>query len=112
MAINQSSPHGAYNSAVPFPEWVDEVYLGSAAAETYTVPQSAGFCVLTSNLPFWGRIVTGEDVAVVPTDNVSDGTGSFYIAAGIQCKLGSGKSLSMIRGTAAATTVSIGVYRA
>ena len=112
MGVVQASPHGLMNSAVPFPEWVDEVYLGSAAAETYTVPQSAGFCLITSNLPFWGRIVTGVDAAVVPTDNVSDGTGSFYIAAGVQCKLGSGKSLSMIRATAAATTVSIGVFRA
>lgn len=112
MAVIQSSPHGAMNSAVPFPEWVDVVYLGSGSAETYSVPQSAGFCIITSNLPFWARIVTGVDTAAAPSDNVSDGTGSFYIAAGIQCKLGSGKSLSMIRATAAATVITIGVYRA
>ena len=112
MPVNQASPHGAYNSAVPFPEWVDVMYLEDGTADTYVVPAAAGFCVITANLPFWGRIVTGEDAASVPTDEVADGTGSFYIAAGIQCKLGSGKSLSMIRGTAAATIVTIGVYRA
>jgi len=109
MALTQMSPHGLMNSAVPFPQWVDTVVLGSASAESYTVPAGAGYAVITSALPFYGCI---SGTAVVPTTEITDGTGSFYVAAGIQCKLGSGKTLSMIRGTAASTIVTIGVYHA
>lgn len=111
MAINQASPHGAYNSAVPFPEYVDAVVLGAGTAETYTIPPAAGFAILTATLPFYARIVTGVDVAAAPSTGVTDGTSSFYVAAGMQCRLGSGKSLSLVRATAASTVVTIGVYR-
>ena len=111
MPVNQASPHGAYNSAVPFPEWVDAVVLGDGTAFEYTIPQASGYAVITATLPFYARIVTGEDVAVVPTDEVADGTASFYVGAGIQCRLGSGKTLSMIRATASSTVITIAVYR-
>ena len=109
MALTQMSPHGLMNSAVPFPQWVDTVVLGAGTAESYTVPANAGYAVITSALPFYGCI---SGTAVVPTTEITDGTGSFYVAAGIQCKLGSGKTLSMIRGTAASTVITIGIYRA
>lgn len=109
MAIDQASPHGLMNSAVPFPQWVDTVVLGADTAETYTVPAGAGFCLITAALPFYACI---SGTAVVPTTEITNGSGSFYVSAGMQCKLGSGKSLSMIRATAASTIITIGVYRA
>jgi len=108
MPITQASPHGVMNSAVPFPLWVDAMVLGAGTAESYTVPASAGFAIITANLPFYACV---SGTAVVPTTEITDGTGSFYIAAGMQCKLGSGKTLSMIRATAASTVITIGVYR-
>ena len=109
MGVVQASPHGLMNSAVPFPQWVDTVVLGAGTAESYTVPANAGYAVITSALPFYGCI---SGTAVVPTGEITDGSGSFYIGAGIQCRLGSGKTLSLIRATAASTVVTIGVYRA
>lgn len=112
MGVTQYSPHGLMNSAVPFPEYVDAVVLGAGTAESYTVPARAGFAIITASLPFYARVVTGVDVAAAPSTEIADGTGSLYIAAGMQCKLGSGKTLSMIRATAASTVVTIGVYLA
>lgn len=109
MGVVQASPHGLMNSAVPFPQWVDAVVLGAGTAESYTVPSSSGFAILTATLPFYACI---SGTAVVPTGEIVDGTGSFYVAAGMQCKLGSGTTLSMIRATAASTIVTIGVFRA
>lgn len=108
MPITQASPHGVMNSAVSFPLWVDNMFLGSDSAESYAIPAGAGFAIITSNQPFWARV---GGTAAIPTTEITDGTGSFYIAAGMQCKLGSGKTLSMIRATAASTVITIGVYR-
>lgn len=109
MALTQTTPHGLNPATVKFPLWVDAVVLGAANAESYTVPASAGFALITATLPFYGCI---SGTAVVPTTEITDGTGSFYVAAGIQCKLDSGQTLSMIRATAASTIITIGVYRA
>ena len=107
--VTQPSPHGLMNSAVPFPEWVDNIVLAGGLATAYTVPLAAGFSVITASAPFYARI---GDEAVVPASTVIDGSGSFYVAAGMQCKIGSGKVLSMIRATATEAVITIGVYRA
>lgn len=109
MAITQTTPHGINPVTVKFPKWVDAIVLGTAAAESYTVPAGAGYALVTSTLPFYGCI---SGTAVVPVTEISDGTGSFYMAAGIQAKLDSGQTLSLIRATAASTIVTIGVYLA
>lgn len=109
MGVTQSSPHGVMNSAVSFPLWVDNMYLGADSAESYTIPAGAGFAVITANQPFWARV---GGTASIPTTEVADGTGSFYVAAGMQCKLSSGKTLSVIRVPSTTTIISIGVYRA
>jgi len=108
MPITQASPNGVMNSAVPFPQWVDAIVLGSASAESYTVPAGAGYAVITCNAPVWACI---SGTATIPAADTTDGTSSFYLAAGMQCKLGSGKTLSVIRASGAAI-VSIGVYHA
>jgi hypothetical protein len=108
MAITQQTPHGVNPGSVEFPLWVDAVFLGAGTEETYTVPANAGFALFTCTLPVWGCL---SGPAVIPATEITDGTGSFYISAGIQCKIGSGDSISFIRATAANTIVSIGVYR-
>ena len=108
MALTQTVPNSVSGSAVPFPDWVDTVVLGAGTAESYVVPAGAKYVLITSALPFYGRT---SGTASVPTTETTDGTGSFYVAAGIQCKIGSGKTLSLIRGTAASTIITIGVYR-
>ena len=109
MAITQTTPYGLNPSTVKFPLWVDAVFLGAGTAESYTVPAAAGYALITCTLPVWACI---SGTAVVPTTEITDGSGSFYLSAGIQCKLDSGQTVSFIRGTAANTIVSIGVYRA
>ena len=107
MALTQTVPAAFYQGIIPFPLWVDAVVLGGAGAESYTVPASASFCLITCNAPVYGCI---SGTAVVPVAGTTDGTASFYIAAGTQVKLDSGDTLSLIRASAAAV-VTIGVYR-
>ena len=109
MGVVQTTPHGINPITVKFPLWVDAIVLGSAAAESYTVPAGAGYALITANLPFYGCV---SGTAVVPTTEITNGTGSFYMAAGIQVKLDSGQTLSLIRATAASTIITIGVYLA
>lgn len=108
MAITQGVPHGINPITIKFPLWVDAVVLGAATAESYTVPAGAGYALITCTAPVWACI---SGTAVIPTTEVTDGTASFYLASGIQVKLDSGQTLSLIRASAAAT-VSIGVYLA
>ena len=108
MPLTQGVPHGINPITVKFPKWVDAIVLGSAAAESYTVPAGAGYALIVCTAPVWACI---SGTAVIPADNITDGTASFYLSAGIQVKLDSGQTLSMIRASAAAT-VSIGVYLA
>lgn len=82
--------------------------LGAGTAESYTVPAGAKYALITSALPFYGCL---SGTAVVPTGEITDGSGSFYVAAGMQCKLGSGRTLSLIRATAASTIITIGVFK-
>lgn len=107
MAITQTVPAQFYGSIIPFPLWVDAIVLGGAGAESYTVPASASFCLITCNAPVWACV---SGTAVIPVADTIDGTASFYVAAGTQVKLDSGATLSLIRASAAAV-VSIGVYR-
>lgn len=108
MGVLQHSPNAVTGSSVSFPLWVDDMYLGADVAESYTIPSGAGFALISANQPFWARV---GGTASVPTTEVADGTGSFYVSSGMQCKLDSGKTLSMIRVPSTTTIVSIGVYR-
>lgn len=107
MAITQSVPSKFSGSLVTFPLWVDEMFLGISTAESYTVPASAGFCIITCTTPVWARV---NGTASVPIGEVTDGTGSFYVASGTQMRLEGGSTLSLI--STAASIVSIGVYQA
>jgi hypothetical protein len=106
MAITQSVPAKFYGSIIPFPLWVDDMFLGVATVESYTVPADASFCIVTCTTPVWACI---SGTAAVPTTEIADGSGSFYISAGTQMKFDSGDVVSFI--SAAASIVSIGVYR-
>jgi hypothetical protein len=109
MGVVQASPHGLMNSAVPFPEWVDNIVLAGGLDTDYTAPAASGFCVLTSSAPIYAKI---GGAATIPVASAVDGTGSFYVAAGMQFKVGSGKVISMISATSTEAVITIGVYRA
>lgn len=106
MAITQTVPAVFSSNCLLFPKWCDALFLGVNTAESYTVPDSASFCLITCTTPIWARVGA---TAVIPTTEVADGTAPFYVAAGTQMKLDSGSTLSCI--SAAASIVSIGVYR-
>lgn len=106
MALTQTVPAAFYKGIIPFPLWVDVMALGASTAESYTVPASASFCIITCTTPVWARI---SGTAAIPSTEIADGSGSFYVSSGTQMKLDSGGTLSLI--SAAASLVSIGVYR-
>lgn len=109
MALTQYSPHGAINSAVSFPEYVDVLKLAGGAASSYTIPSGSGFAIITSQAPFYAKI---GGTATIPAASVTNGSGSFYVATGMQCKLNSGKALSCVSATATEAIITIGIYRA
>lgn len=106
MAVVQPIPSSFSKNTIIFPKWVDNVVL-SAGAVTYTVPAGASFCIISCDAPIW---VSDTGTAAVPTVNVLDGTGSFYLSGASQMRLDGG-TISLIKASATAN-VSIGVYLA
>lgn len=102
------APSQLYTGTVGFPTYVNAIVLGSGTAESYVVPAGSKFCLITSTLPWWGRI--GGTAVAGNTTEVTDGTASFYVPAGLQCKLSKGQTLSAVRATAASTEICIAHY--
>lgn len=107
MPVTQSVPSEVFGSAPVFPRWVDQVVLGTAAAENYTVPAGGVYGLLTCDAPIYAR---AGAAASVPVADITDGTGSFLISAGVQLRLEAGVAYSLIRASGAAI-VTIGVYK-
>lgn len=108
MAVTQSVPSEVFGSSPALPRYVDAVVLGAGTAESYTPPTGSVYALLTCDLPIYARI---GGTAAAPATEVTDGTASFYIAAGIQVRIEAGVAISLIRATASSTIVTIGVYK-
>ena len=110
MATIKSVPGSLSAATPPFPEYCDSIALGTAAAESWTVPAGVKWVIISVlGDAVW---VKADGTAVVPTD-VSDGTAPFAIPANgsFQIEVPSSGTLSFIRNSAAAV-VSIACWNA
>jgi hypothetical protein len=105
MAIK--APYELMNASVPISDFVDQRLLNTDTAESYTVPARAKYALISADHPIAVRV---GGTAVWPAADISDGTGSQYIPSTIQCKVESGRAISMIRAAGQATFVTIGLY--
>ncbi len=109
MAINDlRSPRnetgnvtGQHNEFRPMPTWIDSFSLGINTAETYTVPATAKYLVLSGSTDFYAR---SEGTAAATID-VTTGVGSErnptkYLVEG-------GESLSLISPAACLLTIAV-----
>jgi len=64
---------------LPFPLYINNRTM--AAAEDETVPAGAKYVVIDSDADVW--IASGPGAAVVPSGDVSDGTGSAFFKGGV-----------------------------
>ena len=103
--IRQQNPVGL--GALPVAQWIDCIQV-AAASVTYTVPAGMSFIRLTplggaSDLFFgcW----TGA--AVIPSGNVTNGTGSFLIGQGELFAVNPGTVLAVISQSATAQPMTI-----
>lgn len=103
----QTSPAEVFGSSPLFPRYVDAVVLGAGTAESYTVPAGAAWAIFTSDGAFFAR-VTGT--AAIPTTEVTDGTASMYVPAGLQIRVEGGTTLSFIRAGASSVIITIALY--
>lgn len=103
----QTAPAEVFGATPLFPRYIDAVVLGAGTAESYAVPAGAAYAIITSDGAFFARL-TGT--AVIPTTEVSDGTASMYIPAGIQIRVEGGTTISMIRAAASSTIITIALY--
>lgn len=62
-------------------DFIDTMFLGITTAEHYHIPTAAKKVRLTGTTAFWVKM-NGETAAIATTE-VADGTGSFYVAAGV-----------------------------
>lgn len=102
-------PSALLSVSVPIPRLVDQVYLGAATEETYTVPADTRWVLISAS---GGVCVRVGAAAVVPAADITDGTGSFYIGSTAQFEVEEGTVLHFIRTGASATYVTIGRYSA
>lgn len=83
MAVAQSLTSGMTKEfwgsvpVTPFPVYVNHRTV--TAAETETVPDGASWMVITSDADLWAS----DGTAAVPSSDVTDGTGSFFVKAGV-----------------------------
>lgn len=108
MPVTQHVPSEVYGSSPAFPRWIDNIELDDASANSYTVPAGAAWVIWTSDGAVWARV---SGTAAVPTADVTDGTGSMYVAAGLQIRLEAGSTLSVIRAGSSTVLLSFGVYK-
>lgn len=109
MPVSQYVPSGVYGQSIHLPRWVDNIELDDASAQSYTVPTGAVYALIVADADIYIRVAA---TASVPTADVVDGTGSFLLKAGIQCRVESGVAISMIRSGGSTVIISIGCYLA
>lgn len=99
MAVAQSLTSGMTKEfwgsvpVTPFPAYVNHRTV--TAAETETVPDGASWVVITSDADLWA---SDSATAVVPSSDVTDGTGSLFLKAGVSRAFAvvAGQTLSVI----------------
>jgi hypothetical protein len=101
MRSNQPIPGTGF---IPASQWIDVLAIGTAAAG-YTIPANVSMVRLTPE-PV-GEVAYGNlnGTATVPSANVTNGSGSFPIPAGLAIGVSPGQVLSVI--ASAAGTLSI-----
>lgn len=66
---------------IPFPAYVNHRKVDNPTAEDETVPANMAAVVIVSDADVW--CANGTGAAVVPSGDVTDGTGSFLVKAGV-----------------------------
>lgn len=108
MPVTQSVPDKVYGSSIHLPRWVDNIELDDASAQSYTVPTEAVYALIVADADIYVRVGA---TASVPSADTVDGTGSFLLKAGIQCRVEGGVAISMIRSGSSTVIISIGAYK-
>ncbi len=106
MPVTQTIVSDIYGSTPSLPRWVDNMEV-AATAVTYTVPAEAVWALITVTAPVWVRV--GAE-ASEPGD-IGDGTGSLYLANGIQIRVEGSTTISMIQAGSDPAIASFGLYR-
>lgn len=95
-------------------DYVDALNLTGTTAETFTVPATAQYMVITSTVAFYYKHTdsSGTPTAVAPAGDVSDGTASIYVpiySTGVGLKVTPGDKVSVV--TAAGGIVTAQYWR-
>lgn len=106
MAEIVSVPSRLISASVPLPRWVDAMVLAANVAETYTVPATADFVLISSDVGFY---INTNATATVPATEVTNGAASFYVPASIQIVVNSSDAVSLI--ATATAKITIGCYK-
>jgi len=109
MGTINSVPGTTLSDTPPFPNYNDVVQLGTAAAESWTVPADVAFVIIHPDGDIWAR---SDGTASVPAGDVTDGTAGVRIAGGtsFQVRAAFGQTLSFIREDASTTTVNLNCW--
>lgn len=107
MASLNKAPTNLTSVSTDVPNWIDAVYLDDGNAHSYTVPSTAKHAIFSADDAVWFATAA---TAAVPTNDVTDGTGSLRVPTSAQFNVAAGTTLSFIRENASTTIVSIGVY--
>jgi len=106
MATPNAVPKDTRAATPPLPEYNDVIVLGTAAAETWTVPTGVHWVIIEPTAAIWAN-VTGT--AVVGVADTTDGTASFRMSTPSQFVVSPGQAVSLIR-ESGASTVSISCW--
>lgn len=89
------------------PQWVDNLDLAANTAETYTVPATVRYLVLSCDAVIFARI---GGTASVPSADVVNGTASFGLGTEAIVAVAAGQQISFI--AASAAQLQIGCFTA
>lgn len=98
-------PGNAEREIPALPQWVDNLSLAAATAETYTVPATVAYLMVSAGASVYARI---GGTAVVPSADLTDGTGSFGLGTESVISVTAGQQISIICATA--TQVQLGCF--
>lgn len=82
-----------YAGSIELPEYVDARVLAANTSEAFTTPANADWFLISGDGGFY--IIRGA-TAAVPAADVTDGTASFYVPAGFQCKVPRSTQIAVI----------------
>ena len=107
MASTMQIPQDLSRTMLELPRKIDALYLGAGTAETWTCPAGTRAIIISASAGIYVRVASA---AAVPTDEITDGTGSLYINSTAQFLVEEGVAYSFIRSSGSATIVTIGQY--